>query len=435
MNGEGSVMPPASGSPQLGPGEALQPGEGEQVRIVIGDDLERSRLTVFFRLILVIPHLIVLYFWGLMAVVMAVINWFAIMFSGRTVGGDLQTRFLRYFTHVDAYLFLTANPFPPFSGGSEYPIDLIAVEQRRQNRWKTLFRLVLAVPALILGGAIGASGIYGGSGQIRNVSLGILGTAALLGWFASLARARMPRGLRDLSAYALWYSAQVAAYVLLVTDRYPNSDPLVPDYGASPPEHPVRISCDDDLRRSRLTVFFRLLLWLPHLVWLILWGIVTLFAIVANWFVTLFRGTPAEPLHRFISAYLRYETHNFAFINLVANPFPGFTGREGSYPIDLEIAPPARQNRWKTGFRIVLAVPALLISGAISNALFAVALFGWFTGLFLGRMPRGLRNLGVFALRYSAQLNAYLWLITDAYPFSGPSPESPREPVPLPETA
>ena len=161
----------------------------------------------------------------------------------------------------------------------------------------------------------------------------------------------------------------------------------------------------------------------------------TLFAIVANWFVTLFRGTPAEPLHRFISAYLHYETHNFAFIGLVANPFPGFTGQQGSYPIDLRIAPPVRQNRWKTGFRIVLAVPALLISGALQNAAFVVALFGWFTGLFLGRMPLGLRNLGVLVLRYSAQLNAYLWLLTDAYPFSGPSPESPRDPAPIRATA
>jgi Domain of unknown function (DUF4389) len=437
MNGEASVPPPDQAGGQPGPGEAPTAGmvaEGEQVRIVIRDDLERSRLTVGFRLILVIPHLLFLYVWGLLAAVMAVINWFAIVFSGRTVGGDLQTRFLRYFTHVDAYLYLAANPFPPFGGGEDYPIDLIAVEQRQQNRWKTFFRLVLAVPALILGGvAIGASGVFGGSGHFRS-SFGILGTAAFLGWFAALARARMPRGLRDLSAYALWYSAQAAAYLLLVTDRYPNSDPLVPEYGPPPPEHPVRISRDDDLRRSRLTVFFRLLLWLPHLVWLILWGIVTFFAIVANWFVTLFSGHPADPLHRFISAYLRYSTHNFAFIGLVANPFPGFTGREGSYPVDLSIAPPARQNRWKTGFRIILAVPAFLVSGALGNALSVVALFGWFTGLFLGRMPQGLRNLGVFGLRYQAQLNAYLWLLTDAYPFSGPSLESRNEPVPDPGT-
>jgi hypothetical protein len=436
--GEGAKPPPPPPPPPAPPPQPPQPeepGAGEQVRIVINDDLERSRLTVGFRLILVIPHLIFLYVWGLLAAVMAVINWFAIVFSGRTVGGDLQTRFLRYFTHVDAYLYLTANPFPPFGGGEGYPIDLVAVEQRQQNRWKTFFRLVLAVPALILGGvAIGASGVYGGSGHLRS-SFGILSTVAILAWFASLARGRMPRGLRDLSAYALWYSAQAAAYLLLVTDRYPNSDPLVPDYGAPPPDHPVRISCDDDLRRSRLTVFFRFLLWLPHLVWLILWGIVVFFAIVANWFVTLFAGTPAAGLHRFISAYLRYSTHNYAFITLVANPFPGFSGRESSYPVDLSIGPPERQNRWKTGFRIILAIPALLVSGALGNALSLVAIFGWFTGLFLGRMPQGLRNLGVFALRYQAQLNAYAWLLTDAYPFSGPSQESVREHAAIPETA
>jgi hypothetical protein len=38
-------------------------------------------------------------------------------------------------------------------------------------------------------------------------------------------------------------------------------------------------------------------------------------------------------------------------------------------------------------------------------------------------MPRGLRNLGVFAIRYQAQLNAYVYLLTDSYPFSGPSLE------------
>jgi hypothetical protein len=35
-------------------------------------------------------------------------------------------------------------------------------------------------------------------------------------------------------------------------------------------------------------------------------------------------------------------------------------------------------------------------------------------------MPRGLRNLGAFAIRYSAQLNAYAFLLTDRYPYAGP---------------
>ena len=36
---------------------------------------------------------------------------------------------------------------------------------------------------------------------------------------------------------------------------------------------PIRLIVTDDLQRSRLTVFFRLLLALPHLFWLYLWGI------------------------------------------------------------------------------------------------------------------------------------------------------------------
>jgi hypothetical protein len=291
------------------------------------------------------------------------------------------------------------------------------------------------MPAMLLASAFGAAGVQAGAGNFR-VSYGIIAAAAFLGWFASLARARMPQGLRDLSVYGLGYSVQVAAYFLLVTDRYPNSDPLAPRYHQPPPDHPVRIRSGDDLRRSRLTVFFRLLLWLPHLVWLTLWGIATAFAIVANWFVTLFAGRPAEALHRFIAGYLRYYTHTTAFLFLIANPFPGFTGRAGSYPVDLQIAPPAPQNRWRTGFRLVLAIPAFIINGALANAFLLVALFGWFVGLILGRMPHGLRNLGVFALRYDAQVSAYLWLLTDRYPYSGPSLElPPPAAVPAPQSA
>ena len=50
----------------------------------------------------------------------------------------------------------------------------------------------------------------------------------------------MPQGLRDLIVYGLGYSVQVAAYLLLVTDRYPDSDPLAPRYGQPAPDHPIR---------------------------------------------------------------------------------------------------------------------------------------------------------------------------------------------------
>ena len=86
---------------------------------------------------------------------------------------------------------------------------------------------------------------------------------------------------------ALSYGAQFWAYLLLLTDRYPSSDPLRAIGPLPVRNDPVQMEARDDLRRSRLTVFFRLLLALPHLVWLTLWGIAALLAAIVNWFATL----------------------------------------------------------------------------------------------------------------------------------------------------
>ena len=51
---------------------------------------------------------------------------------------------------------------------------------------------------------------------------------------------------------------------------------------------------------------------------------------------------PAASLHRFLAAYVRYTSHVFAFVTMVGGPFPGFVGRQGSYPIEIEIDPPSR---------------------------------------------------------------------------------------------
>ena len=178
---------------------------------------------------------------------------------------------------------------------------------------------------------------------------------------------------------------------------------------------------------------------MPHIVWLVLWGLVALFAIVAQWFIALVRGQPAAPLHQFLAAYVRYQTHVAAFLYLVANPFPGFTGQPG-YPIELHVAPPERQSRWVTLFRFFLALPAFMLVNAVSVLLFVVALGGWFAILAIGRMPEGLRNAGAFALRYNAQVVSYLMLLTDRYPFSGPPTLEPAEtpwaePLPAPVDA
>jgi len=407
--------------------------DAHPVQLMVKDDLDRSRLTVFFRLFLAIPHLIWITLWTLGMIFVVIVNWFVTLIVG-SPSPTLHrwTRaYLRYGTHLNAYLYLVANPYPAFSGEEgQYPIDLKLPEPGPQERWKTLLRLFLAIPALVLASALGGgfSFNFGTSrgGNSRYSTAGtrgaLSGTCAVLGWFAILARGRMPKGLRDASAYGIGYGAQSLAYLLLVTDRYPDADPTAMLHDVDrPPEHVVRLVGNaDDLRFSRLTVFFRLLLAVPHIVWLLLWGIVTFFAVIANWFVTLFSGTPASGLHAFITRYVRYQLHVYAFLYLVANPFPGFTGEAGSYPIDLVVPEPARQNRWKTGFRIILAIPALLVSTALGYGLFIAAVLTWFVALARGAAPWGLRNYSAYSLRYQAQANAYLALLTDAYPHASP---------------
>jgi hypothetical protein len=411
--------------------------ESHPIRVVVTDDLARSRLTVFFRLLLAIPHIIWFILWTIAAIVAAIANWIATLVRGISPLGlhRFLAAYVRYATHFYAYLYLAANRYPAFDGSPGYPVDVEIDQPACQNRWKTAFRLILGLPALILSGILTGAGppFPSGSWQSDDSTFyadlgatGVLAVIAVLAWFACLVRGRMPRGFRDLEAYALRFSAQASAYLFLLTDRYPDSNPEEPHPPQHPPVHPVALVLDDDLRRSRLTVFFRLLLAIPHIVWLFLWGIAVFFAAIGGWFATLVTGRMPSGLHRFLAAYVRYWSHVSAFLYLVANPFPGFTGVPG-YPLDLAIDPPEAQDRWTTGFRVLLAIPAFIVASALGSPLLLVGVFGWFVSLALGRMPVGLRNLGAYVIRYEAQVYGYALLVTGRYPDSGPLQRRPED--------
>src|SRR5687768_1324582 len=112
-----------------------------------------------------------------------------------------------------------------------------------------------------------------------------------------------------------------------MSERPPEQYPVEPPPAATvtpEPDHPVRLIVDDDLRRSRLTVFFRMFLAIPHFFWLGLWKYAIWTVTFINWFVTLFAGRTPEDLHLFVARYVRYETHVSAYITLLANPYPTF---------------------------------------------------------------------------------------------------------------
>src|SRR5262249_53782219 len=134
------------------------------------------------------------------------------------------------------------------------------------------------------------------------------------------------------------------------------------------PEHPVRLVLTDDLHRSRLTVFFRLLLAIPHFVWAALIGSAVAIGVFVNWFILLARAQTPDGLHEFVAGFVRYVIRVEGYVFLAANPYPGFYPfDEGGYPVDVEIAPPERQNRWVTGFRLLLALPAFAVVSAFTG--------------------------------------------------------------------
>jgi hypothetical protein len=238
--------------------------------------------------------------------------------------------------------------------------------------------------------------------------------------------------MRDAAVYSIGYGAQTTAYALMLTARYPDT---TPGAGEPPPElppHPVAIVVDDDLGRPRLLVLFRFPLVFPHLVWLTLWSALVVLAALAAWLLALVLGRVPRLLHRFIAAFVRAWTHVLAFLTMVGRQFPGFVGREGSYPVDLTIAPPAPQRRLGVLVRLLLAVPAFLLGSAYGGVAFVVSVLGWFAALSTGRMPGGLRDLGAVALRYQAQAYAYALLLTARYPDSSPALRPRPEPEEVP---
>jgi hypothetical protein len=195
-----------------------------------------------------------------------------------------------------------------------------------------------------------------------------------------------------------------------MTEQLPAAVPV-----DEPAPHPIHLVVTDDLHRSRLTVFFRLLLVIPHLIVLTLWGIVVWFVVVIAWVVSIFTGRVPDGLRNFIAMFLRYLTHVYAYLFIASNPYPGFTGEPG-YPVDVEIAPGESMSRLTIIFRIFLAIPALIVLWVLGYVAQIVAFFAWFWALFAGKLHPGLRDVLTYYLRYNAQVFGYLALLTQRYP-------------------
>jgi hypothetical protein len=193
----------------------------------------RDRLTSAFRIILAIPHLLLVggpiaatlswtwstetglrYEWGAgggvlgaVAAVVALIAWFAILFTGRYPEGlrGLAELYLRWRVRAVAYTTLLRDEYPPFGDGP-YPASLELDQARKpRDRLTVAFRIFLAIPHVLAVWVLGVA----------------WAVTTLIAWFAILFTGRYPAGLYHFAVGVLRWNTRVEAYLLLLHDEYP----------------------------------------------------------------------------------------------------------------------------------------------------------------------------------------------------------------------
>jgi hypothetical protein len=192
----------------------------------------RSRLSTFFRLILVIPALIFSALYGFAALFVVFVAWFALLFTGRYPEGMYRfvSGALRNAMRTTAYYNLVTDVYPPFDGKDEtpYPVRItIAPPQERYSRLKVLFRGILMIPIYV----------------VAYVFALIYQVGAFAAWFVIVFTGKMPKGLQDIIDMGLRYTVRANAYYWLITEDWPPlTDPAAsgPAPAYEPPVSPTR---------------------------------------------------------------------------------------------------------------------------------------------------------------------------------------------------
>ena len=86
------------------------------------------------------------------------------------------------------------------------------------------------------------------------------------------------------------------------------------------------------------------------------------------------------------------------------------------YPASIDVRTPERIDNWRPLVQWILAIPHLIIAGALGYASAAVAIVSWFVILFTGKLPTGLANFQVMVMRYTSRSQAYAGFLHSEYP-------------------
>jgi len=183
-------------------------------------------------------------------------------------------------------------------------------------------------------------------------------------------------------------------------------------------EYPVQFEVDPPASQNRLSILFRWLLVIPHVIVVNFLGLAAGVVITFAWFTILFAGRFPAGMLRFTIGFSRWAARANAYGTLLTDRYPPFSmDDEPDYPVRLTVQEQTTgRNRLTTFFRCILLIPHEIVLSLLSIPLVFVALVAWVAGVVLGRVPEGLHNFLAGYTRWTERASAYGYLLVDEYP-------------------
>jgi Domain of unknown function (DUF4389) len=202
---------------------------------------------------------------------------------------------------------MSAQAAPP------YPLTFsVDYPDRELNRVTTGFRIILAIPVLLLLALFGA-GRFGG----HPLGVGLLLFLPVLALL--VLRHKYPRWWFDFNLQLARLEARIYAYVLLLRDEYPSVEQ----------EQAVRLDIVYPDAKNELNRWLPLVKWLlaiPHYIVLIFLYIAVVVVVIIAWFAILFTGRYPRGMFDFVVGVVRWALRvgAYAFL-LVTDRYPPFS--------------------------------------------------------------------------------------------------------------
>lgn len=213
---------------------------------------------------------------------------------------------------------------------SSYPVRLEVDYPEQLDRFTTFFRLIWAIPILIVAAILSATGtetvtVVSEAGEIVSKASrsggGITGALFFATVLMIVIRQKYPRWWFDFAREFTRFTTRIAAYLTLLTDKYPSTTD----------EQTVHLEIDYPDVEQDLNRWLPLVKWLlaiPHYIVLAFLVVIAVLVVLIAWFAVLFTGRYPRGLFDYVVGVTRWalRVEGYAVL-LVTDDYPPFSLR------------------------------------------------------------------------------------------------------------